>query len=62
MSGCSSGPGTKRASVRRDRGQRRTLGRGPRAYDIHASQKAYRRQPAWRLIAALSTLVAADGN
>jgi acetylornithine deacetylase/succinyl-diaminopimelate desuccinylase-like protein len=37
-------------------------GRGPRAYDIHASQKAIVDNPAWRLIAALSTLVAADGN
>jgi acetylornithine deacetylase/succinyl-diaminopimelate desuccinylase-like protein len=37
-------------------------GRGPRAYDIHASQKAIVDNPAWRLIAALSTVVAADGN
>lgn len=37
-------------------------GRGPRTYDIHASQKAIVDSPAWRLIAALSTLVAADGN
>ncbi len=37
-------------------------GRGPRAYDIHASQKAIVDNPAWRLIAALSTLVADDGN
>ena len=37
-------------------------GRGPRAYDIHASQKAIVDNPVWRLLAALSTLVAADGN
>jgi acetylornithine deacetylase/succinyl-diaminopimelate desuccinylase-like protein len=37
-------------------------GRGPRVYDIHASQKAIVDSPAWRLIAALATLVAADGN
>ncbi|MCC2629729.1 MAG: hypothetical protein K0S14_3379 [Thermomicrobiales bacterium] len=37
-------------------------GRGPRAYDIHASQKSIVDSPAWRLIAALSTLVAVDGN
>ena len=37
-------------------------GRGPRAYDIHASQKAIVDSPAWRLIAALSTLDSADGN
>ena len=37
-------------------------GRGPRVYDIHASQKSIVDSPAWRLIAALSTLVAVDGN
>lgn len=37
-------------------------GRGPRVYDIHASQKAIVDSPAWRLIAALSTLVTEDGN
>jgi acetylornithine deacetylase/succinyl-diaminopimelate desuccinylase-like protein len=37
-------------------------GRGPRVYDIHASQKAIVDSPAWRLIAALSTLVSDDGN
>ncbi|HEU0116164.1 MAG TPA: M20/M25/M40 family metallo-hydrolase, partial [Thermomicrobiales bacterium] len=37
-------------------------GRGPRAYDIHASQKAIVDSPVWRLVAALATLVAADGN
>lgn len=37
-------------------------GRGPRVYDIHASQKAIVDSPAWRLIAALSTLVSAEGN
>jgi acetylornithine deacetylase/succinyl-diaminopimelate desuccinylase-like protein len=37
-------------------------GRGPRAYDIHASQKAIVDNPAWRLVTALATLVAGDGN
>lgn len=36
-------------------------GRGP-AGDIHSSQKANVDSPAWRLVAALSTLVSADGN
>ncbi len=37
-------------------------GRGPRAYDIHASQKAIVDNPAWRLVSALASLVSADGN
>jgi acetylornithine deacetylase/succinyl-diaminopimelate desuccinylase-like protein len=37
-------------------------GRGPRAYDIHASQKAIVDSPAWRLVQALATLVSDDGN
>lgn len=37
-------------------------GRGPEEYDIHASQKAIVDSPAWRLIQALSTLTAEDGN
>jgi acetylornithine deacetylase/succinyl-diaminopimelate desuccinylase-like protein len=37
-------------------------GRGPRAYDIHASQKAIVDNPAWRLLSALTTLVADDGK
>jgi hypothetical protein len=37
-------------------------GRGPRADDIHASQKALGESPAWRLIAALSSFVSADAN
>ena len=37
-------------------------GRGPREYDIHASQKAIVDSPAWRLIKALGTLVSDDGN
>ncbi|MFS0736243.1 M20/M25/M40 family metallo-hydrolase [Sphingomonas sp. 1P06PA] len=36
-------------------------GRGPEK-DIHSSQKANVDSPAWRLIAALSTLVTPDGN
>jgi len=36
-------------------------GRGPAA-DIHSSEKARVDSPAWRLIAALSTLVSPDGN
>ena len=36
-------------------------GRGP-AGDIHSSEKARVDSPAWRLIAALSTLVTPDGN
>lgn len=36
-------------------------GRGPRT-DIHSSEKARVDSPAWRLIAALSTLVSPDGN
>ncbi|MDQ3654815.1 MAG: M20/M25/M40 family metallo-hydrolase [Chloroflexota bacterium] len=37
-------------------------GRGPRAYDIHASQKAIVDSPAWRLVKALDSLVSDDGN
>jgi acetylornithine deacetylase/succinyl-diaminopimelate desuccinylase-like protein len=37
-------------------------GRGPRAYDIHASKKAIVDNPAWRLVQALATLVSEDGN
>jgi acetylornithine deacetylase/succinyl-diaminopimelate desuccinylase-like protein len=37
-------------------------GRGPTEYDIHASQKAIVDSPVWRLIHALSTLTAEDGN
>ncbi len=37
-------------------------GRGPRAYDIHASQNSIVDSPAWRLIAALATLVTDNGN
>jgi acetylornithine deacetylase/succinyl-diaminopimelate desuccinylase-like protein len=37
-------------------------GRGPRAYDIHASQKAIVDNPAWRLVSALASLVSDDGN
>ena len=36
-------------------------GRGP-AKDLHSSQKARVDSPAWRLVAALQTLVTADGN
>jgi acetylornithine deacetylase/succinyl-diaminopimelate desuccinylase-like protein len=36
-------------------------GRGPRE-DLHSSQKARVDSPAWRLVAALSTLVTPDGN
>ncbi|AGH48482.1 putative peptidase M20 family protein [Sphingomonas sp. MM-1] len=36
-------------------------GRGP-ARDIHSSEKARVDSPAWRLVAALSTLVTPDGN
>lgn len=36
-------------------------GRGPRT-DVHSSTKAYLDSPAWRLVAALSTLVTPDGN
>lgn len=36
-------------------------GRGP-SKDIHSSQKAAVDSPAWRLVAALSTLVTPDGN
>lgn len=36
-------------------------GRGPR-HDIHSSEKARVDSPAWRLVAALSSLVSADGN
>ncbi|GAA0646166.1 M20/M25/M40 family metallo-hydrolase [Brevundimonas lenta] len=36
-------------------------GRGP-ARDIHSSQKANVDSPAWRLVAALSSLVSPDGN
>lgn len=36
-------------------------GRGPKA-DIHSSEKARVDSPAWRLVAALSTLVSPDGN
>lgn len=36
-------------------------GRGP-AKDIHSSYKAIVDSPAWRLVAALGTLVSADGN
>lgn len=36
-------------------------GRGP-AKDIHSSQKAIVDSPAWRLVAALQTLVSPDGN
>lgn len=37
-------------------------GRGPRTYDIHASQKAIVDNPAWRLVTALASLVSDDGN
>ncbi len=37
-------------------------GRGPTQYDIHASQKAIVDSPVWRLIHALATLTADDGN
>jgi acetylornithine deacetylase/succinyl-diaminopimelate desuccinylase-like protein len=36
-------------------------GRGP-AHDIHSSNKAMVDSPVWRLVAALQTLVSADGN
>ncbi len=36
-------------------------GRGPKT-DIHSSEKARVDSPAWRLVAALSTLVSPDGN
>lgn len=36
-------------------------GRGP-AQDLHSSYKAQVDSPAWRLVAALATLVSADGN
>jgi acetylornithine deacetylase/succinyl-diaminopimelate desuccinylase-like protein len=36
-------------------------GRGP-TVDLHSSEKARVDSPAWRLVAALSTLVSADGN
>lgn len=36
-------------------------GRGPKG-DIHSSEKARVDSPAWRLVAALSTLVSPDGN
>jgi len=37
-------------------------GRGRRAYDIHASKKAIVDNPAWRLVQAIGTFVADDGN
>src|SRR5260370_33015293 len=36
-------------------------GRGPRK-DVHSSNKARLDSPAWHLVEALATLVAADGN
>ncbi len=37
-------------------------GRGPKARPIHSSSKAVVDSPAWRLVQALNTLVASDGN
>lgn len=37
-------------------------GRGPTAFDIHSSHKAWIDSPAWRLIHALATMTSPDGN
>ena len=55
-------PGTKGLLYVELEASGRRWGRGPREYDIHASQKAIVDSPAWRLIKALSTLVSDDGN
>ena len=37
-------------------------GRGPSAFDIHSSNKAWIDSPTWRLVQALATMVSPDGN
>lgn len=55
-------PGTKGLLYLEIEASGERWGRGPRVYDIHASQKAIVDSPAWRMIVALASLVAADGN
>ena len=55
-------PGTKGLLYVELEASGRRWGKGPREYDIHASQKPIVDSPAWRLIKALGTLVSDDGN